>query len=197
MKRLFTIGILFLFVACSGNKEESQQQATAINEVELLQKGDSIATLAQGVLMQNVSSAIQQHGVIGAIEFCNLNAIPLTDSISQLTLSTVQRLSDKNRNPNNEINTTIDQKAWSELKMLLSDSTIADKHFLLQENNQVFYYKPIQIGMPTCLKCHGAKGTDISDDALSIIQTNYPNDKATDYQLGQLRGMWKIKIKEI
>jgi cytochrome c551/c552 len=48
--------------------------------------------------------------------------------------------------------------------------------------------------MPTCIKCHGGK-TDITESTQKMIAQKYPNDKAIGYQMGDLRGMWKIKLK--
>lgn len=186
-----------IFASCSNIQGDEKIETAEFDETAYLQEGESITTLAQGVLMKNVANAIQERGVPGAVDFCNFQAMPLTDSISQLTFSYIQRLSDKNRNPDNAIKDPLDKKAWEEIIRLDKDSTNPQKHFVLQENNQAYYYKPIKLGMPTCIKCHGVKEKDISLETLAVINKKYPNDKATGYQLGELRGMWKVKIKEI
>ena len=43
-----------------------------------------------------------------------------------------------------------------------------------------------------CLRCHGEPGPDISAEDLALIQRLYPQDKATGFKLGQLRGAWRI-----
>lgn len=68
------------------------------------------------------------------------------------------------------------------------------KHLVMREKNTVYYYKAISIGMPTCLKCHGDKSVEIDPLALKLIAQKYPEDKATGYKIGELRGMWKIKM---
>ncbi len=47
---------------------------------------------------------------------------------------------------------------------------------------------------PACLKCHGSTN-DINEETLEIIQARYPSDRATNYQLGDFRGSWKIQFK--
>ena len=42
-----------------------------------------------------------------------------------------------------------------------------------------------------CLTCHGDKQT-MSEDLLSTLQQTYPNDLATDYQVGQIRGAFSV-----
>lgn len=152
--------------------------------------GDSISTVMQGVLLQNVAGAIQKGGTDYAIEFCNTKAMPLTDSVSTKINVQIQRLSDKNRNPNNTIQTKMDHTAWETIKK--NQKAIVEQ----DENGDVFYYKPILLGMPTCLKCHG-NTNDISESTQQIIAQKYPNDLAINYKLGDLRGMWKIKLKNL
>jgi hypothetical protein len=50
----------------------------------------------------------------------------------------------------------------------------------------VRYLKPIITQAP-CLSCHGP-AESISPEVKSIIDTNYPEDKATGYQINDLRG---------
>jgi hypothetical protein len=60
------------------------------------------------------------------------------------------------------------------------------------ENRKIVYYKPIRIAMPACLKCHGSAEKDIDPKTLAIIRQKYPDDLATNYKEGDLRGLWKI-----
>lgn len=151
--------------------------------------GDSIATIAQNELLKNVAGAIEKGGTEYAVEFCNTRAISLTDSIGDNFKMYIQRLSDKNRNPANAIQTQADSLAWKKIK---SEKTA----FIEQDKNgTIYYYKPISVAMISCIKCHGSK-TDISESTRNMIAHKYPNDKATGYQMGDLRGMWKIKLKE-
>src|SRR5690606_41827490 len=88
------------------------------------------------ILLQNVAGAIQKGGIDYAVEFCNIQAIPLTDSIAEDLNVYIQRLSDKNRNPANAIKTQADSLAWKKIKSKKAD-------FIEQHNNgEVYYYKP-------------------------------------------------------
>ena len=57
------------------------------------------------VLGKNLMVAIQKKGTLEALSFCNIQAIPLTDSMSIKFNASIKRVSDKNRNPNNKANT--------------------------------------------------------------------------------------------
>lgn len=186
--------LVYMFVSACNN---STSPKAIIDEHVYLSKGDSIATAAQQTLLSNVTQAIKTDGIASAVDYCNIKAMPLTDSLSQNTNSIIQRLSNKNRNPANAICTVEDSIAWSRLKEIVSDSIHTTKHFVSQYNNNIYYYKAITIVMPACLNCHGATQENISNEALKAINAKYPNDKATGYSIGELRGMWKIKLNKL
>lgn len=174
-----------LLAACNnGPKPLSDSEATL-----LMKRGDSIASTMQGVLLHNVSTAIQTGGTDYAIEFCSVKAMALTDSVSKALDVYIQRLTDKPRNSANRITTGIDRSAW---KKIQSDGG----SFVQQNHNGIaYYYQPIMIAMPTCLKCHGGKD-DISKSTQQLIAKKYPTDFAQGYVMGDLRGMWKIKMNK-
>lgn len=185
-RRITFLLSLTALTACTNYK---QQPLSDSDKTALILRGNSISTKMQHVLLQNVSEAIQKGGTEYAVDFCNVNAIPLTDSIVNDLNAYIQRLSDKNRNPDNAIQTQMDSIAWEKI--------ISEKTAFIQQNKsgEIFYYKPILVGMPTCIKCHGGK-TDIPESTKNRIAQRYPNDKAIGYRMGDLRGMWKIKLKE-
>lgn len=91
MKNFIIILLIFL-VGCNNSKELSLSE-----KEEYLTLGDSISNKAQMILLSNVGKQIQQNGTVGAVDFCNEKAIFLTDSLSDKNIK-IQRLSDKNRN---------------------------------------------------------------------------------------------------
>ena len=188
---IYYMGIFAIIVACNNNKNT---KADSANEEQLAfyAKADSISMLAQQELLKEVSSAIQQSGPAYAVDFCSTHALPITDSIARANGIQLQRLSDRNRNPQNKLEELLDKQAWDSLQGLLSAGT---KNASLQWKDAAqhpVFYKPIVLGMPTCLKCHGNPLEDIEAPTMDIIRTRYPDDLATGYRLGMLRGIWKI-----
>jgi hypothetical protein len=51
---------------------------------------------------------------------------------------------------------------------------------------------PIVISNPLCLQCHGAPDAEIAPATLAAIRKLYPDDKATGYRSGDLRGLWSV-----
>ncbi|MBX3239123.1 MAG: DUF3365 domain-containing protein [Chitinophagaceae bacterium] len=194
MTKTVLLSLIAGFVVMGCNNIATTTDSRNIEDSVYLRKGDSIATLVQGVLLKNVANATQQHGIKGAVTFCNEKALYLTDSAGGEY--SVQRLSDNNRNPGNGIKSASDSAAWRHLKAILKDSTVLQKHFVREVDNDIFYYKAITIAMPACLNCHGSKEKDILPETLLAINEKYPLDKATGYGMGDFRGMWKIKMND-
>lgn len=146
--------------------------------------------------MTSVLNEVKTKGAAEAVSYCNINASHLMDSTSVLMHTEVKRLSDRSRNPENSLKTDNDFTVWIDLKDILNDPKFEKKHLIDEEQGgAVYYYKAITIGMPTCLACHGKKGSEINEETVAKIASLYPEDKATGYEMGQFRGMWKIKLR--
>lgn len=186
LRALFFLFILGLnFVSCNTPKVSNTEPSDSL----LIRFGDSVAQEMQRVLLQNVAQAIQKGGTDFAVSFCNMRAPQLTDSISKRHYTTVQRLTDRNRNPENYLKTATDSMAWEKI-------TTGERYFIEQEQDgNKYFYKPIFVAMPTCISCHG-NANDIAESTHKIITNKYPNDKATGYKQGDLRGMWKILVQK-
>jgi len=168
-----------LFITAFKSQQTPQQ---SINYQKL---GDSLSLQAQQTLIKNLLGAIEKGGAAYAVDFCSENATPLTKSLSKAHEVDIQRVSDKNRNPGNAA-TIFDKKILA----LFSTSSLKDT--LVSTPKGYVYYKPIKIGMPTCLQCHGKPKQDIETATLKTIQRKYRFDKATGYALSELRGVWKL-----
>jgi hypothetical protein len=155
---------------------------------EFTQKGNEITNQAQSVLLANVAQAMQTGGPVYAVEFCNLKASSIIDSLNQANNCEISRVSAKNRHPENNLKTEADKNLWA----IFEAGTVTDT--LIQENKKLVYYKSIKTAMPACLKCHGTPGSDIDAATSEKLQKLYPNDLATGYHLNDFRGLWKIEF---
>jgi hypothetical protein len=154
-----------------------------------IETGNQITTNSQAVLLANVAAAIQQGGPSYAVEFCNLKATGITDSLSQVHQTAISRISAKNRNPGNGLKTDTDNLVWK----IFETNNLTDT--LLKAENKLVYYKAIKTSMPACLKCHGSPETDIDSLTIAKLSNLYPSDKATGYVLNDFRGLWKIEFQ--
>jgi len=187
MLRFFGLCKFFiLLVAVSCNQAENSTKTA--EEENFILEADSIALASQKAFLTKITGALEGGGAEHAVNFCNLAAIPLTDSLSTEYGVLIQRLSEKNRNPGNGLETEEDKKAWD---FFIKNGQ--SQHFSSREDENMVVYKPIKIGITTCLECHGVPNTDILPQTLARIMEKYPEDKATGYEIGMLRGMWKIE----
>ena len=192
MKSVFYCLLFLVSIAIISCKSNQNEKIPDEIYSEYTQKGNEISGKAQSVLLTNVSSAMQKGGPEYAIEFCNIQASPLIDSLSKANNCTISRVSAKNRNPGNALKNNKEKQLWNVYAARLENGNSSDT--LIQEGKTLVYYKPIKTAMPACLKCHGTPGEDIQPATHETIRELYPNDEATGYSLNEFRGLWKIEF---
>ena len=168
-------------------------QPKKVNPTTYQTTGQEVTAQAQAALLMNVSQAMMQGGPINALEFCNLNAASIVDSLNKVHNCIISRVSEKNRNIKNHLSTNEEKMLWDGYKRLPNSAQLQDT--VIVGESKITYYKPIKIGMPACLKCHGSTTEDISTGTLEKINELYPADKARNYKMGELRGLWKVEFE--
>ncbi len=187
-----TIALLSLIVvlgSCKNKTERYEAQEDALLE-EKTEIGLNYVMETQQLLGQNLIGAIQQDGLLHALEFCNIEAIPLTKQMEEKHGAVIKRVSDKNRNPNNAANE-------EELHYIAHfqkeiEAGKDPRPVVLPQGNKTRFYYPI-ITNAMCLQCHG-KPVRIDVDVLEKINLLYPNDLATGYEENEVRGIWSIEF---
>jgi len=188
MRTILSLFLLGALVACS------QPPASRLSEAEksdYRNRGKEIAQATFQVLSSNLSGAMQEGGVEKAVRYCNLAAYPLVDSLSKVHQAEIRRTSLRVRNEKN-------QPTQAEKEALAAYQQGYDKGEnlsprVLRVGEDIAFYAPIMM-QPLCLKCHGEEGKDISETDLATIRRLYPNDRATGFHEGELRGMWSIQF---
>ncbi|MGK7396564.1 MAG: Tll0287-like domain-containing protein [Candidatus Cyclobacteriaceae bacterium M3_2C_046] len=206
-KRFFYLAFGFIVLACEPPPQNQENKALTeeiqsreIRKIEegdiineALKVGNQIADTTQKTLAGNLVNAIQDQGIRGAIQFCNLAAYPLVDSLQKKLNVQIKRTSLQTRNPDNQ--PTSLEKQLLEAYHYNAENNLALEP-AIQEIDEAYllFAKPIVIGNPLCLNCHGEVGKQVQSENYQIIKGLYPEDQATGYQEGDLRGMWSIKI---
>ncbi|MDW8157830.1 MAG: DUF3365 domain-containing protein [Bacteroidia bacterium] len=159
----------------------------------LFHKGKRLVQISSSTLLQTLLQAIEKQKVAGAIQYCNVRAIPLIDSLSRAHKAVFKRAALLVRNPK-------DAPDAQEKEVLQTYLYQAQKVRILRpilkkrEKDTIAYYHPILITMPQCLSCHGRVGENINVEDYQLIKSLYPNDRAIGYNKGDLRGIWSIKF---
>ncbi len=192
---IFAISIVLLF-ACknAGNKTQEEAVIVKTDTVNYAKLGKKYIMATGGVLSENLIKAINTNGTESAIEFCNIKADMLTDSLANSLGVSIKRLSDKPRNPKNEIGESeIDY--FNLCKQNIEDGE-ALKPKIQELENMIIGYYPIIIN-DMCLKCHGLIDSNITASVFEKINQLYPQDKAVGYKPNELRGIWVIEMEKV
>ena len=177
----------------NGFGQQRHKQSNTIKDLSLSERGLQYALSTKKVLGKNLMGKIQKEGTIAALDFCNIKAYPLTDSMSVIQKATIKRVSDKPRNIKNAANNI--EKGYLEIfkKDILSNTE--SKPIIVESLEKAKFYYPIKTNS-MCLQCHGKPNTDIKTNTLSQIKKLYPKDMATGYKENEVRGIWSITFNK-
>lgn len=153
--------------------------------------GQQYVNATQAVLSRNLLEAINRDGAPYALDFCNVRAYPITDSLAKVHHAGIRRVSDKARNAANKANDK-EMAHISSLKSIMAKGENLSPSVTEQNGKMVGYYPIITNAM--CLQCHGKPNVDISAATLDKIHALYPDDLATGYGVNELRGLWVVEM---
>lgn len=163
---------------------------TPKEEEAYLVKGKEISKESFKALSGKLKEQLQKGGVVHAVPFCNSEALPITKKLSEKYGVSIKRTSNKIRNQKNN-STTRELEVVEKFITLKENNKELAPIVEVGENDKVHFYAPI-IMKSNCLVCHGTVGQELSVKNDSIIKLLYPNDKATNYKEGDVRGIWSI-----
>lgn len=180
----------------TGEKETNElPELSESQQAAYLEKGKAIAGATFTALSSRLQAAMQEGGVPNAIEYCQLNAYPLVDSLSEVHQATIRRTTMKVRNPEDQP-TALEREI---LETYARQDARGDKigpMVKALEGQEVAFFAPIRTNA-FCLQCHGTPGETLKEEDYALIRQHYPEDQAIGYQDGDLRGMWSIKFRNV
>lgn len=144
-------------------------------------------------LMQALQSSMKQGGPTAAISICRDKAPAMAEEVSREKSCIVRRTSLKTRNPKNA------PDPWERRVLEAFQKQVADgKDPAGLEFSEVVreggapvlrYMKAITAGGP-CLACHGRS---LAPEVSAALHAAYPEDRATGYEIGDLRGAFSVR----
>jgi hypothetical protein len=149
-----------------------------------------------GELKGELQSAMKAGGPVNAIGVCNMRAPEIADSLNSKGALKISRVSLKNRNPGNAPDAW--QKAvLEEFEKRKAGGEMADKIDYSEtvetpQGKEFRYMKAIPTG-DICLNCHGSS---IHTDVKAKLDELYPDDKATGFNKGDIRGAFYVTIPQ-
>lgn len=195
----FLILVFLIFLIGCGNQSNNQQKVNdalvTIDTTTVIEEGQEISKAAFRTLSSNLKQSMEEGGIEYALQFCNIEAMPLTDSLSSNYGVELRRASHKPRNPVNHADSLEMETIKYYLRQIEENGEL--KPVIQVHDKTISYHAPIRITNQLCLNCHGKRGTDIAESDLETIQELYPEDDATGFEMGELRGIWSIDFSEI
>jgi len=184
--------VVFMVLACG--TLSAMQPVSAADTPEMkayLQRGLEAAMATKEALGGELMRAMKAGGPEGAVAFCNTQALPITQQMSQALGMKVSRVSDRPRNPGNAADAQEREIIGAFKEALASDQRPVP--VLREDGDKVTTYYPI-ITDSKCLACHGVPGDDISPATGAVIEAAYPEDQATGYGVNELRGLFVVTM---
>lgn len=173
----------------------------AILPVRAQHDADTFPTQARKAALQlsmELKGALTRHMAAGgssaAVTVCADSAQMLTAAVSSATGLTVQRVSARPRNAKNAPD-SLDLYALAEFERMKASGALADSTTVAVGDPRGYrrLYVPILTG-PFCLTCHGDQES-LKPELRKILKQRYPDDRATGYAPGDLRGAIRVAEK--
>lgn len=189
MKRV----IPFLMAGIVSVTASAQDPAPAPDVAALEQQAQTITQQFGGQLKALLQANLMSGGPVQAMQVCKVNAPEIAQGVSQQQGWDVGRTSTKVRNPENkpdawEARVLAD---WAD-KIQRGAPVAGLKASEMVEQNGVRTYR-YMAAIPTgevCLNCHG---TQLSGQVKETLKALYPQDQATGFKLGELRGAFTLQ----
>jgi hypothetical protein len=174
MHTLFAIIPVVLFaVSVAAGELQSEQEARALVQAFV------------GQLKPQLKQAMTDGGPTRAIGVCADVAPDIADSLTAQSGWIVKRVSLKSRNASRAIPDAWEQQVLKSFdRRQAGGEPPAEIHYGEKVGSR-YRYMQAQGVEPMCLVCHGQ---NVSQPVLDALELYYPDDRATGYSLGQLRG---------
>lgn len=203
MKRLLLLSLTSLLVACGGKNEQpattanestaAKPAAAPMDKAALAEEAKTAIKAYGGSLKSELQTAMQSGGPVNALTVCNTKAPEIAKSVSEGQHLQISRVSLRNRNP-----TTGVPNEWQ--AQVLNDfearkvkgeaiESLVYSETVKQGDKQEFRFMKAIPTEAMCLTCHG---TEISPAVMTRINELYPQDKATGFKEGDLRGAFVV-----
>ncbi len=184
-----TFGLCLLLITGMARADNTPPSSI---DAGLVQSTRSIAGDLLGQLGQKLKAAMSTDGPVAAVSVCKESAPAIARQLSIANDAKVTRVGTRVRNQNMGIPNAWQKEALTQFEARLSrGEKAADIEYwqvadIGHGKSELRYAKAIAV-QPQCLSCHGS-AQDIAAPLAEKLRIEYPNDQATGYSVGQLRG---------
>ncbi len=174
----------------------SSLSAAADDNMPVKQEGIKYIKMLGGALKSQLQEKMKEDKTgLTALAFCTSSANDITEEVNRKlpAYAKVRRTSLKVRNDKVNTADATDKKVMEAYSEAIKAGKFTPKDIkVVEEGDVTRVYKPL-VAKAVCLKCHGS---DLSPKIAEAIRSAYPNDKATGFKEGDLRGVIVAEIKK-
>lgn len=157
----------------------------------LVQEARTLIKDYAGQLKAALVQSMKKDGAVAAIDVCARKSPEISFKLSEDNPWTISRTSLKTRNSGSKPDAWEQSIMESFLKRQQNGEDLkAIDHYELTEKGTLFRYMKAIPTDSICLTCHG---NDISPDIKKQIAKYYPDDKATGFKAGDMRGAFILQ----
>ncbi len=159
--------------------------APSPDDAHWLERGAQVLAPFKKELKAELDAEMKE-GAANAIDVCSIKAPAIAAASSSETII-VGRTSHKLRNRDNA------PRPWVRpvIDAYLEDPTNLTPRVVQIEGGAVGYVEPI-VTQPLCLTCHGMS---MATGTMQAIADRYPDDEATGFESGEIRGFFWVEFK--
>jgi hypothetical protein len=188
--------VVVWLTGCGMRQETSTADRAAL--VSTVAAEESLAELAEarratarlgGGLQKLLGEELAKGGFEGAAKVCSEQAQTLTEELQGPEGSMARRVSMRYRNPKDKPD-RYEETLLTNWEARKAEGTLPEESAEVLRyadgRKELRYLKPIVV-QPMCLSCHGSEA-QIPAEVREIVEAQYPEDLATGYAAGDLRG---------
>ena len=167
-------------------------QALAVDTKQLTQDSRTAVKTLGGQLKSTLQTSMKADGPVKSVAMCQLEAPKIADKVTKDQGMSVARTSLKYRNTENKPDdwekSVLEQFEQRKAKGE-SVKTMEFSEVMEQDGKKEFRYMKAIPTAEVCLKCHGS---DVAEPIANRINSLYPDDKATGFKEGDIRGAFTV-----
>jgi hypothetical protein len=177
----------------AGAPAQAEPEDPAVGEALAEAQGvaGELAATVRGLLVEE----LRRGGYEGALRACSETAQRVTEDWRERTGNDARRVSLRNRNPANAPD-VFERGVLEELERLKREGhAVGERHAVVEDAGQrvLRYVKPL-VTAPVCLNCHGV-AEDLAPQIRELLAKRYPDDRATGYGTGDIRGAISVTVR--
>jgi hypothetical protein len=165
---------------------------THANDAALLDEARKVSMMLPPKLLVALKEEMSKSGPEGAIPVCKAMAPKMAGEISQQTGWKIKRVSLKARNDARAIPDAWEKAALEDFDKRAAAGEPPEKMEKGEKVGSEYRFVKALPVQSLCLSCHGS-AEQISPAVKSVLGQHYPNDLATGYSVGHIRGVISVR----